>query len=126
MTILGGGAWSDDIDLPTAPVASFSNPSNDYSSADRMNSSSSLRREEKYSNAPVDLESIPFDPPFTAYIGNLAFDATEHDLETFFGSDIKVKFIESLSVSLRVILCPCLLLCCIPPFTMQKLNQLLV
>lgn len=29
---------------------------------------------------------LPTQPPYTAFIGNLAFDLTEQDLESFFGS----------------------------------------
>lgn len=33
---------------------------------------------------------LPTQPPYTAFIGNLAFDLTEQDLESFFGS-LQVK-----------------------------------
>lgn len=29
---------------------------------------------------------LPTQPPYTAFIGNLAFDLTEADLESFFGT----------------------------------------
>ena len=42
------------------------------------------------SGGTFDPASVPFDGPFTAFIGNLSYDVTEHELETFFGSEIRV------------------------------------
>jgi len=33
---------------------------------------------------------LPTQPPYTAFVGNLAFDLTEHDLESFFAG-LKVR-----------------------------------
>jgi translation initiation factor 4B len=37
----------------------------------------------------MDLEKVPSTPPFNAFVGNLAYDATEDDLRAFF-NDLKV------------------------------------
>lgn len=34
--------------------------------------------------ANVDMSLVPNEPPFTAYIGNLPFEASAEDVETFF------------------------------------------
>lgn len=56
---------------------------NDFTSVDRS------------SGPPRDDIPIPTQPPFTAFIGNLAFDLTEADLEQFFSGHKVFKLILS-------------------------------
>ena len=32
----------------------------------------------------IDLDTVPTDPPFTAFLGNLPFDVSEEEIERFF------------------------------------------
>lgn len=45
---------------------------------------------DRQSGPPREDIPIPTQPPYTAFVGNLAFDLTENELEQFF-SGIKVK-----------------------------------
>lgn len=81
--ILAGGDWADDIDLPTAPAAAYDRPA--------VQSASLTQNSNNNSTASFDLSTVPDAPPFVAYVGNLSFNVTEHDLETFFG-DAQVQF----------------------------------
>lgn len=76
--IVGGGAWSDDIDLPTAPASSYDRPSAPTSNLSHQQSSHHQQ------SVSIDPSTVPNDPPFIAYVGNLAFDTSDQDLETFF------------------------------------------
>jgi hypothetical protein len=78
---LVGGDWADDIDLPTAPAAAFDRPAPTAALVQNSNNTST---------ASFDISTVPHDPPYVAYVGNLSFNVTEHDLETFFG-DALVK-----------------------------------
>ncbi|GBE88454.1 hypothetical protein SCP_1302690 [Sparassis crispa] len=78
------GSWADEMDaLPTAPAA--------RSDEDRARPSD--RRRDDFLSSHPDRASghfhedlpLPTEPPFTAFIGNLAFDLTEGELEDFFG-----------------------------------------
>ena len=43
----------------------------------------------------IDMSTVPTDPPFTAFLGNLPFDITEEEVEKFFGNlkvNILIKF----------------------------------
>ncbi|KAH9941361.1 hypothetical protein B0H21DRAFT_753305 [Amylocystis lapponica] len=76
------GSWADEMDsLPTAPAA---RGDDDRGMNDRG------RRDDYMTSRPdrgpfrEDLP-LPTEPPYTAFIGNLAFDLTESELEDFFG-----------------------------------------
>ncbi|KAI0951577.1 hypothetical protein AcW1_008587 [Taiwanofungus camphoratus] len=78
------GSWADEMDsLPTAPAARADD--------DRMRPSDRRRddflssRPDRASGPPREDLPLPTEPPFTAFIGNLAFDLTESELEEFFG-----------------------------------------
>ncbi|EPQ54384.1 hypothetical protein GLOTRDRAFT_44499, partial [Gloeophyllum trabeum ATCC 11539] len=83
------GSWADEMDsLPTAPSA---RTDDDHS---RPSDRGFGRRDDFMSSRPdrpprEDLP-LPTQPPYTAFIGNLAFDLTESELEEFFGGS-KVK-----------------------------------
>ncbi|CAO3564807.1 unnamed protein product [Mortierella alpina] len=84
-----GGSWADEMDdLPSAPAASSQD---NYRSGgfgdDRGRGGFSSRggfeeRESRYPpRTPVEL---PTRPPYTIHLGNLPFDVTESDIESFF------------------------------------------
>ncbi|ETW82934.1 hypothetical protein HETIRDRAFT_238319, partial [Heterobasidion irregulare TC 32-1] len=82
------GSWADEMDaLPTAPAL-------------RADGDGPGRRDDYMSNRgirqmgpPREDLPLPTQPPYTAFIGNLAFDLTEADLESFFGT-LKVKSVK--------------------------------
>ena len=45
----------------------------------------------KSSRGPEDMENVPKDPPFTAFIGNLPYEISEEKIEEFF-NQLPVKF----------------------------------
>ncbi|KAI0084105.1 hypothetical protein BDY19DRAFT_973829 [Irpex rosettiformis] len=87
------GSWADEMDeLPTAPAAR----------ADDDRSRLGDRRRDDYLSSrpergpPREDLPLPTEPPFTAFVGNLAFDLTEQEVEDFFtGYELKsVKIIK--------------------------------
>jgi RNA recognition motif-containing protein len=106
------GSWADEMaDLPTAPAASsapreerpggFSRGFGDRYGGDESRDdgfSRGPRRDRddesrpRYSRPPAEL---PIEPPFTAHIANLSFDAVEDDLADFF-KDMKIANIRVL------------------------------
>lgn len=89
---LGGGSWADDVEeLPTAPAArpeGFSSLSGG-GGGDFM--SRPDRAEREYGNGPPREElPMPTSPPYTAFLGNLAFDVGETEVESFFDG-LKVR-----------------------------------
>ncbi|KAF9223582.1 hypothetical protein BS17DRAFT_780855 [Gyrodon lividus] len=89
------GSWADEMDaLPTAPSMKtdedrVSRPSDRFSRRDDFAPS---RPDRQFALPREDLP-LPTQPPFTAFIGNLAFDVTESELEGFF-SPHKTKSIK--------------------------------
>ncbi|KAJ2962510.1 hypothetical protein NQZ79_g2372 [Umbelopsis isabellina] len=101
----GGASWADEMaDLPTAPAASIAPREEQRSSGfsrgfgDRYGGDDS--REDSFSRGPRRDDDrprfasrppaeLPTEPPFTAHIANLSFDAVEDDLADFF-KDMKV------------------------------------
>ncbi|KAJ3195727.1 hypothetical protein HK101_011239 [Irineochytrium annulatum] len=82
---LGSVDWADDVDLPTAPASA-----SEYSSQQRDSrgySTSSYGGREP--SGPV---TFPTRPPYTAFIGNLSFEITDRDIETFF-RELRIKTI---------------------------------
>ncbi|CAM0140514.1 unnamed protein product [Umbelopsis sp. WA50703] len=106
----GGSSWADEMaDLPTAPAASIA-PREERSSGfsrgfgDRYGGDDS--REDGFSRGPRRDDDrprfasrppaeLPTEPPFTAHIANLSFDAVEDDLADFF-KDMKIANIRVL------------------------------
>ncbi|TFY74557.1 hypothetical protein EWM64_g9453, partial [Hericium alpestre] len=79
------GSWADEMDLlPTAPAGGEAGDRRggreDYLSS----------RPDRQQYPPREDLPLPTQPPYTAFVGNLAFDLTEGDLEGFF-SALKVK-----------------------------------
>ncbi|KAG5637974.1 hypothetical protein H0H81_002418 [Sphagnurus paluster] len=79
-----GGSWADEMDsLPNAPAVRSEDdqgrPGDRYGRRDDFLSSRPDR-----GGPPRDDVPLPTQPPYTAYIGNLAFDLTESELEEFF------------------------------------------
>jgi hypothetical protein len=72
--------------LPTAPAAAF----------ERQTAAPSLSQQpslSQYSStASFDVVAVPDKPPFVAHVGNLSYNVTEHDLETFFGESKVILF----------------------------------
>ncbi|KAG6333328.1 hypothetical protein ID866_5761 [Astraeus odoratus] len=82
------GSWADEMDaLPSAP-AIRSEDDRPSLSTDRSNRRDYLTapRPDRSFAAPREDLPLPTQPPYTAFIGNLAFDITESELETFFSS----------------------------------------
>ncbi|KAI8147302.1 hypothetical protein BJV82DRAFT_595032 [Fennellomyces sp. T-0311] len=103
----GSGSWADEMPaLPSAPAAKeddggFSparggdrfggrdrdfdlprGPARDHGGFERRDRFAAPRQDRYAPRAPVEL---PTEPPFTAHIANLSFDANEDDLADFFG-----------------------------------------
>ncbi|THV02772.1 RNA-binding domain-containing protein [Dendrothele bispora CBS 962.96] len=81
------GSWADEMDsLPTAPAMRNDDDggrSNDrYGRRDDFLSS----RPDRAPPPPREDVPLPTQPPYTAFIGNLAFDLSEAELEDFFAS----------------------------------------
>ncbi|KAF5367154.1 hypothetical protein D9758_004064 [Tetrapyrgos nigripes] len=81
------GSWADEMDsLPTAPAMRNDDDqgrSNDrYGRRDDFLSS----RPDRAPLPPREEVPLPTQPPYTAFIGNLAFDLSEGELEDFFSS----------------------------------------
>ncbi|KND02879.1 uncharacterized protein SPPG_01960 [Spizellomyces punctatus DAOM BR117] len=81
-----GGSWADDVaDLPSAPAAvaePYGSDSRGYAAYD-----AATGRGERDSRPQAPL---PDNPPYTCFLGNLAYDVSERDIATLFG-DLKVK-----------------------------------
>jgi translation initiation factor 4B len=94
--IVAGGDWADEIDLPTAPAAAFDRQAQTVAPLGQYSNNTST--------ASFDASAVPNEPPYVAYVGNLSFNVTEHDLETFFG-DAQVKPLYLIQVkSVRLIM----------------------
>jgi RNA recognition motif-containing protein len=63
--------------LPTAPAAAFDRPIQTAAPLGQYSNNTST--------ASFDASLVPNEPPYVVYVGNLSFNVTEHDLETFFG-----------------------------------------
>lgn len=83
------GSWADEMDgLPTAPAA------RDDDRGDRRGRDDFLfNRSDRQAFPPREDLPLPTQPPYTAFVGNLAFDLAEHDLETFFDG-LKTKSVK--------------------------------
>ncbi|KAH9068245.1 hypothetical protein EDB83DRAFT_2377738 [Lactarius deliciosus] len=85
------GSWADEMDaLPTAPAARGDDDRGDRRGGrdDYLSS-----RQDRQSFPPREDLPLPTQPPYTAFVGNLAFDLTENDLETFFDG-LKTKSVK--------------------------------
>ncbi|KAI0346324.1 RNA-binding domain-containing protein [Trametopsis cervina] len=89
------GSWADEMDsLPTAPAARSDDDRSRLGDRRRDDFASS-RPDRGFPPGREDLP-LPTEPPYTAFVGNLAFDLTEHEIEEFFaGHELKsVKIIK--------------------------------
>jgi translation initiation factor 4B len=78
------GSWADEMDsLPSAPAPKSEEDRDRFNN--RRDDFISTRPDRAAANPREDLP-LPTAPPFTAFIGNLAFDLTEQDLGEFFGT----------------------------------------
>jgi len=78
------GSWADEMDsLPTAPSLKTDEDRRPGDRFGRRDDFSSSRPDRPFSSREE--VPLPSHPPFTAFIGNLAFDITESELATFFG-----------------------------------------
>ncbi|KAF6757126.1 hypothetical protein DFP72DRAFT_891753 [Ephemerocybe angulata] len=83
----GLGSWADEVDaLPNAPAPKLEG---DYGRDDRFSS----RRDDSRPTFSREDIPLPTQPPYTAFIGNLAFDLTESDIESHF-SEFKTNSIK--------------------------------
>ncbi|KAF8802416.1 hypothetical protein BYT27DRAFT_7196601 [Phlegmacium glaucopus] len=84
------GSWADEMDsLPNAPRTDEEHPGDRFGRReDFLNS-----RPDRQSGPPREDIPIPTQPPYTAFVGNLAFDLTENELEQFF-TGIKTKSVK--------------------------------
>ncbi|KAF7375084.1 Translation initiation factor 4B [Mycena sanguinolenta] len=81
------GSWADEMDsLPSAPaVRSEEDQARGNDRFGRRGDDFLSTRPDRQGPPREDLP-LPTQPPYTAFIGNLAFDLTEQELEDFFGS----------------------------------------
>ncbi|KAJ7573873.1 hypothetical protein C8J56DRAFT_980681 [Mycena floridula] len=87
------GSWADEMDsLPNAPAVR--NDDDPAQGRDRYsrNRDDFMSSKPDRSGPPREDLPMPTAPPYTAFIGNLAFDLTEQDIEEFFG--LKTKSIK--------------------------------
>ncbi|KAH7884566.1 hypothetical protein F5I97DRAFT_2074849 [Phlebopus sp. FC_14] len=80
------GSWADEMDaLPTAPSVRTDEdkPSRPGDRFARRDDFASSRPDRQFAPPREDLP-LPAQPPYTAFVGNLAFDITESELENFF------------------------------------------
>ncbi|KAH9481526.1 putative eukaryotic translation initiation factor 4H [Psilocybe cubensis] len=83
------GSWADEMEsLPNAPAPRIEEESSGDRYGRRDDFLSSRRNAPPREDVP-----LPTQPPFTAFVGNLAFDLTESELESFF-SGIKTKSVK--------------------------------
>ncbi|KJA13445.1 hypothetical protein HYPSUDRAFT_174038 [Hypholoma sublateritium FD-334 SS-4] len=87
------GSWADEMEsLPNAPAAR----TDEDQAGDRFGRRGDdflTSRPDRQSGPPREDVPIPSQPPYTAFVGNLAFDLTETELGEFF-SGTKVKSIK--------------------------------
>lgn len=87
------GSWADEMDaLPSAPAVRHDD---DQSGRDRFSRRDDYlsSRPDRASGPPREDLPLPTAPPFTAFVGNLAFDLTEMEMEDFFGP-AKIKSVK--------------------------------
>ncbi|TDL25479.1 hypothetical protein BD410DRAFT_784469 [Rickenella mellea] len=92
------GSWADEMDaLPTAPAPRTDEErANDRSFGGRGDRDFLSSRPDRVAGPPREEIPLPTQPPYTAFIGNLAFDLTESELEAFFAphKTVSVKIIK--------------------------------
>lgn len=75
-------SWADeDLELPTAPLGQDRSP---YENRPGRVPSRGYGRDEVPLPVVIDQHALPREPPFLAFVGNLAYDATEEEIRTFF------------------------------------------
>lgn len=80
-----GASWADeDVELPSAPLGQDRVEMRPHT-MDRPGRVPPRRlREEAPLPVVIDQRALPREPPFVAFMGNLASDATEDDIKAFF------------------------------------------
>ncbi|TFY51991.1 hypothetical protein EVJ58_g10266 [Rhodofomes roseus] len=87
------GSWADEMDaLPTAPAARSDGLGGLSGAPDRGRRDDFLSSRSDRGPPREDLP-LPTEPPYTAFVGNLAFDLAEGELEEFF-SPIQTKSVK--------------------------------
>lgn len=82
-------SWADEeFELPSAPLGQ-ARPSYEDRPG-RLPAARGYGRDEAPLPVVIDQRALPREPPFMAFVGNLAFDATEEDVRNFF-SGIAIK-----------------------------------
>lgn len=87
------GSWADEMDaVPTAPAPRLDD---DQGGRDRFSRRDDFlsTRPDRASGPPREDLPLPTAPPYTAFVGNLAFDLSESDMEEFFGPS-KIKSVK--------------------------------
>ncbi|KAF8207268.1 hypothetical protein K438DRAFT_1917623 [Mycena galopus ATCC 62051] len=89
------GSWADEMEsLPSAPaVRTDEEQARGNDRFGRRGDDFLSSRPDRQQGPPREDLPLPTQPPYTAFIGNLAFDLTESELEEFFGSS-KTKSIK--------------------------------
>ncbi|KAF8518479.1 hypothetical protein JB92DRAFT_2828750 [Gautieria morchelliformis] len=85
------GSWADEMDaLPSAPA-----PRTDEERAREFGRSDFSSRPDRAPLPPREDVPLPTQPPYTAFVGNLAFDMSDMELEEFFAphKTVSVKII---------------------------------
>ncbi|KAF9067201.1 hypothetical protein BDP27DRAFT_1329136 [Rhodocollybia butyracea] len=89
------GSWADEMDqLPSAPaMRSDDDQGRQNDRYGRRGDDFLSSRPDRASGPPREDVPLPTQPPYTAFVGNLAFDLTETELEDFFATS-KTKSIK--------------------------------
>ncbi|KAF9024940.1 hypothetical protein BDZ89DRAFT_1092730 [Hymenopellis radicata] len=81
------GSWADEMDnLPSAPSGRTDDDQGRLGDRRGGRDDFLSSRPDRMSGPPREDLPLPTQPPYTAFVGNLAFDLTEAELEDFFGS----------------------------------------
>lgn len=79
------GSWADEMDsLPNAPAVRTDEENSRGDRYGRRGDDFLSSRPDRVAGPPREDIPLPSQPPYTAFIGNLAFDLTEDDLGAFF------------------------------------------
>ncbi|KAI6125140.1 hypothetical protein EDD16DRAFT_1560270 [Pisolithus croceorrhizus] len=80
------GSWADEMDsLPSAPAIRTEDERFSRSSDRPTRRDDGAQRSDRQFISPREDVPLPTRPPYTVFVGNLAFDITEGELESFFG-----------------------------------------
>lgn len=80
------GSWADEMDsLPSAPAIRTDEERLSRSNDRFSRRDDAIQRSDRQFISPREDVPLPTRPPYTVFVGNLTFDITENELETFFG-----------------------------------------